>query len=359
MPQKHVLFIKPTNSSFIRTDQKILENNYSVKVFLINQGKNKWKYFLHLFELAFFLVKNAAKSKAFITWFGDYHAAVIVLFGRLLGKKTIIFAGGQEAICYKELGKGVYLKKIRGVCVKYALRNATLVLPNHHSLIYHENYFYNETHPHIDGIKYYVPNLKCKIEVIPNGIDHNRIDRDKKIQKEEDLVLTVGTMNKVADFYNKGFDLFIEVALLCPDLRFVMISVKKEILEWVETKYRVSELPNLSIIPAFCPDDVLMEYYNRANIYVQVSITEGMPVSLSEAMLCECIPVGSNVNGIPDAIGPHGIIIYKRTPEELQNAIRKALKLDTGKSAREYTIANFSVAVREKKLQEVLEKYIC
>jgi glycosyltransferase involved in cell wall biosynthesis len=83
-----------------------------------------------------------------------------------------------------------------------------------------------------------------------------------------------------------------------------------------------------------------------------------MPVSLSEAMLCECIPVGSDVNGIPDAIGPYGIVIHKRTANNLQAAIRKALTLESGEASRAHTIANFSIAVREKKMMDILRNYI-
>jgi glycosyltransferase involved in cell wall biosynthesis len=353
-----VLFIRPTDSSFILTDQKIIESEYTVKAFAINQGKDKLKYFFKLFELALFLLYNQRRSKAFITWFGDYHAVIMVLIGRLFRKITVIFAGGQEAICYKELGKGVYLKWFRGGCAKYAIRNATLVLPNHRSLIYHENHFYDENQPHIDGIRHYVDNLKCRMEIIPNGIDHNRINLRKEIHKEQDLVLTVGTMNRLGDFYNKGFDLFIEAARLCQDLRFVLIGIKKEFLGWVETVYGVSKLTNLTIVSSFCSDEVLSEYYNRANVYVQVSITEGMPVSLGEAMLCECTPVGSDVNGIPDAIGPHGVIIHKRTPEDLRLAIRRAMELRSGKAAREYTIANYSVSRRRERIMEVFRDFI-
>jgi glycosyltransferase involved in cell wall biosynthesis len=356
--RSNVLFIRPTDSSFILADQRIIEGEYAVTAFAINQGKNKRKYLFKLFELALFLLHNQRRSSAFITWFGDYHAAVMVLIGRLFRKTTVVFVGGQEAVCYKELRKGVYLKWFRGACVRYALRNATLVIPNHSSLMYHENYFYDSNQPHIDGIGHYIDHLKCRVEIISNGIDHNRIDRRESVQKEHDLVLTVGTMNKLGDFYNKGFDLFIEVARLCQDLRFVLIGIKKEFLEWTETSYGVSRLTNLTIVPSFCPDEVLSEYFNRANVYVQASITEGMPVSLGEAMLCECIPVGSEVNGIPDAIGPHGVIIHKRTPEDLRIAIRKAMELKSGKSAREYTIANYSVSRRRERILEVFRDVI-
>jgi glycosyltransferase involved in cell wall biosynthesis len=79
-----------------------------------------------------------------------------------------------------------------------------------------------------------------------------------------------------------------------------------------------------------------------------------MPNTLSAAMLLECIPVGSNVNGIPDAIGDTGIIIKHRDETELSDAINSALKLNTAKLARERVIKQFSISVREDRLIQIL-----
>jgi glycosyltransferase involved in cell wall biosynthesis len=356
MPLK-ILFIKPSPSSFIHADQTILEKHFDVIPFLLKQATGKRKYFLSLVSLVSFLLKHGRKADIFACWFGDYHTAVMVAAARIFNKPTVVFAGGQEAVCYRELGKGVYLKKMRGFLVRYALRNCTLIIPNHASLIYHENFFYNPENPHIDGIRHYCGEIKGSYEVIPNGIDTSRINRLETISKEPGLVATIGTMHKTADFYNKGFDLFIEVARRCSDLKFVMIGLKKQLLEWTETTFKVSEIPNLLIIPSFCPTEVLNEYLNKAKVYVQVSITEGMPVSLGEAMLCECVPVGSAVNGIPDAIGENGMVISKRDVTELEQAIRKAMCMDTGKLAREHTLRNYSIDAREKRIVEVFNRY--
>jgi glycosyltransferase involved in cell wall biosynthesis len=356
MPLK-ILYIKPSDSSFIHADQKSLKKHFDVTPFLLKQARGKGRYFLSLISLLSFLLRNGRRADVFACWFGDYHTAVMVASARLFRKPTVVFAGGQEAVCYRELGKGVYLKKMRGWLVKYALRNCTLIIPNHASLIYHENFFYNPENPHIDGIRHYCGEIKGHYEVIPNGIDTSRINRTEYIPKEDGLVVTVGTMHKTADFYNKGFDLFIETAQRCKDLTFVMIGLKKQLLEWAETTFKVSEIPNLQIIPSFCPTEVLNEYLNKAKVYVQVSITEGMPVSLGEAMLCACVPVGSAVNGIPDAIGENGIVIHKREASELEQAIRKAMTMDTGYQAREHTLRNFSIDEREKRIAEVFNRY--
>lgn len=355
---KTIIFIKPANSSFIQTDQRILEKHYNVLSFQITSSSRKLKYLLSLVSLTGFLLRNFLRSDAYACWFANYHAVLMIFFAKIARKPSLIFVGGQEAICYPELGKGVYVNKLRGMIVKYALRNCTLILPNHKSLIYHENHFYNPESPHIDGIKYYVKKIKGEFVVIPNGIDSSRIDRDPQIVKESDLILTVGTMNKIGDFYNKGFDIFIQVAKRNPDLRFVLIGLKEKYLSWVEENYQISGIRNLKVILSYCPDEILNEYYNKALVYVQVSITEGMPVSLGEAMICECVPVGSNVNGIPDAIGEYGVIINKRDLADLEAAIHRALGMNTGKLAREFTLSNFSILKREKKILESISQHL-
>jgi glycosyltransferase involved in cell wall biosynthesis len=74
-------------------------------------------------------------------------------------------------------------------------------------------------------------------------------------------------------------------------------------------------------------------------------------------MLCECIPVGSNVNGIPDVIGNTGVIVYKRDLGELEEALNKAMSMNSGPQARIQTLENFSIEKREKRLLEILNEY--
>ena len=352
---KKILYIKPANSSFILNDQKILEKHFDVRSYLISPKKSGLQILTGLFKLIVFILGNAGNTKVILTWFGDYHAAVIVCCGRLLHIKVVIFAGGQEAIFYPELKKGVYYKKYRGMFVKYALRNADLIIPNHQSLVYHENFYYDPKGKK-DGIKYYIPDLKTRIAVLPNGIDTTKFFRDASIKKNPGQVLTVGTMHSIYDFINKGFDLFIRVAERNPDLEFVLIGIRKEFLPWVEENYHVSRIRNLELIFSFCPDDVLFKQYNTAKVFVQASITEGMPNTISEAMLCECIPVGSNVNGIPDAMGGTGIIIQTREVGEVGKAIHLALAMNSGALARSFVTKYFSLENREKALTIILSE---
>ncbi len=344
-----ILFVKHNDSTFILTDQEILQNQYKVIPYLMKNKRTGWPFLVQMLKLCVFLICNIKNTKAIVTWFGDYHSAILSLFGKVFCIKVIIFAGGQEAICYPELRKGVYYKKWRGSCVKFALSNATHIIPNHDSLIYHTNFYYSKDGKK-DGIKYYNPGIKTPITTLPNGIKTDKYFHNPEIQKDPNGVLTVGNMHSTTDFINKGFDLFTEMARRNPDLNFTIISIKKPFLSWAIEHFRINEIPNLEVINTFCSDELLIQKYNSASVFVQASIAEGMPNTLNEAMLCECVPVGSNVNGIPDAIGNTGIIINNRNVEELEDAVRKALKMDTGLQARQYVLDNFTFEIREKKL---------
>jgi glycosyltransferase involved in cell wall biosynthesis len=83
-----------------------------------------------------------------------------------------------------------------------------------------------------------------------------------------------------------------------------------------------------------------------------------MPFTLNEAMLCECIPVGSDVNGIPDAIGDTGIIVKKRSVAALEEAIRQALQLNKGENARKRALENFSMQKHREKVLELFQKLL-
>ncbi len=351
-----LIYVKPNNSSFIRGDEELLSKHFEVSTLLLEQAKGNRVYFKNMLKMCWVLLSKGLSGKfIFVCWFADYHSALMTFFARITDNKSVIFIGGQETVCYPELGKGVYRNKFRGWFVGYSLRNATQVIANHQSLIYHENKYYNAENPHIDGVKHYVKGFKTPVDVVYNGVDPTKFVRDPKILKQQNLVLTVGTMSHLGDFQNKGFDMFIQVAARRPQWQFVLIGLYKSYLDWVEENYAVSKIPNLKIIPSFCPQDILNENYNKAQVFVQCSITEGMPNTLSEAMLLECIPVGSNINGIPDAIGKTGVVVQHRNVEEVEAAIEKALQMNTSAAARQRVIELFSFHKREKQLYEIFK----
>ena len=93
--------------------------------------------------------------------------------------------------------------------------------------------------------------------------------------------------------------------------------------------------------------------FNQTQFYLQLSNTEGFGVALCEAMLCECIPLVSDVNFLPTIVGNSGFVLIKRNSEMLFNLINVALNSDLSnleQKARKRIIDNFSVVNRQRLL---------
>ena len=84
--------------------------------------------------------------------------------------------------------------------------------------------------------------------------------------------------------------------------------------------------------------------------YIQASIAEGLPNALCEAMLCGCIPMGSNVFAIPHVIGDTGVIFNERSEESFVAAIQELVSRTdlTGERCRERIQRMFPVEARER-----------
>jgi glycosyltransferase involved in cell wall biosynthesis len=364
MKKDKILFIKKysANPKFMTNDFEILSEKYDVILNNVKTTNNIFIIFTLIKEF-FYLLFNIWRYKAVYIWFADYHSFLPVLFARLAGKKSVICAGGYECTYIPEINCGVFTnvsfsKRIRAFCVTYSLKKCSLILPVDESLIENtNNYIYSDIpgkSPLRDGIKNFIPDIKTPMETLYLGY-HTDVFKRTVDSPKANTVISAGLIVNDDEYRRKGFDILVRAAGVMKDVKFVLIGLNEEFC----SKLAALNLKNIELhnIVSY---DKLIEEYSKAKVFAQISMFEGMPSTICEAMMCECIPVGSDVNGIPNIIGNTGILVHKKSSEEVIKSLYEALALgdENGKKARQRIIENFSLEKRKIRLHQILDKLL-
>jgi glycosyltransferase involved in cell wall biosynthesis len=298
----------------------------------------------------FYLLINIYKFDTIYVWFADYHAYLPILFSRIFNKKSIIILGGYDTMSLPQIGYGVFLKKnLRRKMITYAVENSNYLLGVDETMFEGVNRYIDNTDVSV-GVQTFAKSIKGKCLVVPTGYDSNRWKKSSSINKEN-LILTIGSVKELKALKRKGFDFFSEVAASISEYEFVIIGPSEEYKALLEK----TSPPNLTIY-SFMEQEELKNYLDRAKVFCQFSLAEGLPNTLCEAMLCECIPVGSSVNGIPKAIDNSELLISKPDISMAKEAILYALQLkdSDGVNFRNRIIDMFPKAKREKAIESII-----
>ncbi len=343
-------YLKPSNSSFVRTDEKILAGHFDLTARLITSFPKK-KYLLKIIRLVIFLLFRGRRFDFYFTRFADYHTFFLTLFSRIYDIPLFIVIGGFEVASIPEFGYGGYSNVVRSFCIKYALRHATYLLPNSKELINNTNYF-DDPAGREGGILHFVPETNAKIHVISNGFDPEFWTVDPSVKRIRSVIAVAITSN-LTTMKIKGVDSYINVAAQLTDIPFTLVGATTEFLS--ETGIKLP--PNLRVIKTV-PKEELRKLYQQAGVFCIFSITEGMPNALCEAMLCGCTPVGSRVNSIPEIIGNTGYVAAKNDITFLAEIVGKALNRDNlfNESARKRILTNYSLEKREQSLVNLINQ---
>lgn len=324
-----LLFVHPRMSPFIQTDLDLLRKDFDVRV--VDLGKRTGS-FRDKLGAAREIMSGVRRTDACFSWFAEGHSKWMVFFSRMFGRPSVVVVGGYEVAKVPEIGYGSLLNPKKAKVVRYIHRKATRVLPVDASL-------------KEEAIK----NLGVTGEnIVPLNTGHNPAKFRPGGAKER-MVLTVGFVEK-STVRRKGLDVFVKAASYVPDAKFILVGVSDN--EW---SARLSEgaSANVEFVHSL-PHEELVSYYQRAKVYCQLSMYEGLPNALCEAMLCECVPVGTKVSGIPTAIGDTGFYAPVGDPKGAAEMIRQALGSDKGRLARERIATMFSVEKRERELVDII-----
>lgn len=316
-----IAFVYYDSSSFVRQDEEILARHFEVTRVNYRRSADIFK-----------ILASVLKCDASFSWFASGHSFVAVLFSKLLGKKSIVVAGGYDVACVPEINYGQFtLSRSRRFMTASSLRHADLVLP--------VSKFTKK-----EVLRWAQPKKNL---VIYNGIDIKRFQAEGE---KEDLVITVGGVSQ-SNLKRKGLETFVKSARLVPEARFVVIGKEQD--DSID-KLRALASSNVSFA-GYVSDDELLSWYQRARVYVQVSAYESFGMSLAEAMLCECVPVVTDRGAMPEVVGDTGFYVAYEDERATARGIKEALGSDKGVYARRRIEDLFYLAKREKALIESIE----
>ena len=108
----------------------------------------------------------------------------------------------------------------------------------------------------------------------------------------------------------------------------------------------------------YLPDEVLVNIYNLADLFVYPSLYEGFGLPPLEAMACGCPVITSNTSSLPEAVGDAGIMIDPNDVEALAREMARVLADEKlRKEMSEKGLARAKLFSWEKCARETLQLY--
>lgn len=340
-----IIYSHNVTSSFMRKDVYALESEFEVKKFAFIPTKKAYAPLSMLSQLAFFLL-HGRKAKAYVTLFGGYHSFIPGLFGKLWGKPSIVILGGSDCASFPSINYGNFNNVLQGSFTRWSLELASHIAPVDSSLEL-THYDYTDSDYLKQGYKAFCPNVTAPSTTVHFGYDSDMFKRNT--EKIPGSFLTVGYLNP-ANFYRKGIDLIFDQAKRRPECSYTIVGGTKSNLPIGQ------EVPPNVTLYASVTYEELVEHYSTHQFYFQLSMMEGFPSAICEAMLCECVPIGSNVAAIPNIIGDTGFVLKHKDFEQLNSLVDTALSqvsAQLGTQARERIVFNYPKDERMKLLQLV------
>jgi glycosyltransferase involved in cell wall biosynthesis len=249
-----------------------------------------------------------------VTYFMDLDAALAALFGRPLGKASLAVLAGYEVHSVDGNAAGA-----KAVFPKLAAYFSSGIIAVHEDLRRRAVEGYGADPRHI--------------AVINTALDPAPFPCYGEDRK---WIITIGLAGNEARIRVKGLDTFVELARSRPDLSFMIVGAEGKAADWL-----LSQAPPNLTVEGRKEREQVVALLNQSRVYCQLSRREGFPIAVCEAMLCGCVPVGSDIPGIVTIVGDAGTICPVGEVAQASSALDRALQM-SGKAARARILENFS-----------------
>jgi glycosyltransferase involved in cell wall biosynthesis len=345
--RKKIVFIAPIRASFILQDIRILSEAYEVEELIYDWKDKKWTIFF-MIKLFLAILRRKKQIDLIFISFGGYWSMISVLAGKLIGIPTVIVINGTDAVSIPTLSYGSLRKPLLKKACKISYNYASILVPVSQSLIFFEN-TYSFPLPIKYGLDHHFPKNKFNKKVVFNGLNVDFWNRNEAVTRfDKNFISVISEGQHIL----KGLPLIAAIAERYDDCSFYIVGSVD-----LEKKYTHKNLHFLGRLN----QEELRDLYSTSNYYMQLSNFEGFGMSLCEAMLCECIPIVSNVNMLPEIAGSNGYILKNASEEDLSALLNEALvknNIGKGIAARKSILDNFTIEMRKRKLYHVIDELI-
>lgn len=316
-----IAFICYPRSSFVKQDYKSLSKHFKVEKVDYNSAKDAAR-----------MIGPIWRSNIMLSWFASGHSFAAVMLCKILGRRSVVIAGGYDVAFEPKINYGQYtLSWHKKIHADFVLKNADIILAVSE---------FTQTEV--------LSRAKPKnVMVLYNGVD---VDKFRSKGEKENLVITVasGSGNVIA---LKGLNAFLGAASQLPEVEFLVLGLSKEDRDKLEAK----STENVELC-GYVSHEELVSFYQRARVYCQLSYRESFGVALAEAMACGCVPVVTDRGALPEVVGDTGFYVPYGDEKATAEGIKNALRSERGAIARKRIEDMFSLREREKGLMESIEK---
>jgi len=313
MKKTKLIYVHVGLSSFVKKDIAILSNEFELVIFHFKLA-TKSRLPISFIAQFFFLLRRIWSAKGLVIQFGGYQSYLPTRLGKWFGKKSIVIMGGTDSVSFPSIQYGCFHKKYLRFFTKMSLKRATLLLPVAESIIKCD-YTYTENDFPQQGYLFHAPKTKTQNQTIYNGYDASKWEPSNDKQ-DNSFVTVAADLSSRFGKKLKGIDMILEVAPKFPNCKFYIVG---------GNKLNETVPPNVILVENMAHEE-LPSFIANKRFYLQLSMSEGFPNALCEAMLSGCIPIVSSVGAMPFIIGETGYVLNKKDPDLLVKHINHALE---------------------------------